>query len=67
MLQCRVDVGDQHFEQVRFAVQRPQVQRGLPAAVGCALPTAASSSGRLVMASILAFELAARQYQLQQL
>ena len=32
-----------------------------------ALPTASSSSGRLVMASVLAFGLAARQYQLHQL
>ena len=32
-----------------------------------ALPTAASSSGRLVMASVLAFGLAAQQYQLHQL
>ena len=57
VLQGRTDVGDQPLEYIDPAVQRRQVQRA----------TAASSSGRLVIASSLPVGCAALQYQLHQL
>jgi hypothetical protein len=63
VLKGLADVGDQPILHVGPAVQPREVQSGMVARLA-ALPTAASNTGRLVIASSLPCGCTARQYQL---